>query len=50
MKLKTEYQTFGFTLEQDAEYCKIAEARIDNYTEESKKVKTSINTNQPTLF
>ena len=37
-------------LEQDAEYCKIAEARIDNYTEESKKVKITINTNQPTLF
>jgi len=37
-------------LEQDAEYCKIAEARIDNYTEESKKAKININTNQPTLF
>lgn len=43
-------------LEQDAEYCKIAQARMDNYVEEKEKSKKSIkpkednNFKQPTLF
>jgi site-specific DNA-methyltransferase (adenine-specific) len=43
-------------LEQDAEYCKIAQVRIDNYVEEKEKSKKSIkpkednNFKQPTLF
>jgi DNA modification methylase len=43
-------------LEQDAEYCKIAQARIDNYVEDKKESKKSIkpkednNFKQPTLF
>ena len=43
-------------LEQDAEYCKIAQARIDNYVEDKKQSKKSSkpkednNFQQPTLF